>query len=58
MTQELVFLFIGYGVIWLLLFAYLVYVTGRIRSVGDDVQEIREGMAIDAPHGGTGAAGG
>ena len=28
MTQELVFLFIGYAVIWVLLFGYLVFVTG------------------------------
>ena len=56
MTQELLFLFIGYGAVWLLLFGYLVYVTGRIRSVGDDVQEIRE--RLDAQDGGTGAAGG
>ena len=34
MTQELVFLFIGYAVIWVLLFGYLVFVTGRIRRPG------------------------
>ncbi|MCY3912307.1 MAG: CcmD family protein [Chloroflexi bacterium] len=41
MTQELVFLFIGYAVIWVLLFGYLVFVTGRIRSVRDAVHDMR-----------------
>ena len=41
MTQELVFLFIGYAVIWVLLFGYLVFVTGRIRGVRDAVHDVR-----------------
>ena len=42
MTQELVFLFIGYAVIWVLLFGYLVFVTGRIRGVRDAVRDLRQ----------------
>ncbi len=42
MTQELVFLFIGYAVIWVLLFGYLVFVTGRIRGVRDTVHDVRQ----------------
>ena len=42
MTQELVFLLVGYGAVWLLLFGYLVFVTGRIRSVRDAVQDVRQ----------------
>ncbi|MCY3784157.1 MAG: CcmD family protein [Chloroflexi bacterium] len=42
MTQELVYLLIGYGVIWVLLFGYLVFVTGRIRSVQDAVRDMRQ----------------
>ena len=42
MTQELVFLFIGYAVIWVLLFGYLVFVTGRIRGVRDAVHDVRQ----------------
>ena len=41
MTQELVFLFVGYAVIWVLLFGYLVFVTGRIRGVRDAVRDVR-----------------
>lgn len=41
MTQELVYLLIGYGVIWVLLFGYLVFVTGRIRGVRDAVRDMR-----------------
>ena len=41
MTQELVYLLIGYGVIWVLLFGYLVFVTGRIRGVRDAVHDVR-----------------
>ena len=42
MTQELVFLFIGYAVVWVLLFGYLVFVTGRIRGVRDAVRDVRQ----------------
>ncbi len=48
MTRELLFLFIAYGVVWVLLFGYLVYVTGRIRGVRDDVRELREHLEPDS----------
>ena len=42
MTRELLFLFIGYAVVWLVLFGYLVYVTGRIIGLREDIRELRE----------------
>ena len=35
------YLFIGYGVVWVGLFAYLLYVTGRVRGIRDDLIELR-----------------
>lgn len=49
MKQELVFLMIGYGSVWLVLFGYLVYVTGRIRSVRDAIQDLRHELNRDSP---------
>jgi len=49
MKQELVFLMIGYGAVWLVLFGYLVYVTGRIRSVRDAIQDLRHELDRDSP---------
>ncbi len=49
MTRELLFLFIGYGVVWIALFAYLVYVTGRIQSVGDEIKDLRHQLEPEEP---------
>lgn len=46
-AEELVFLMIGYGVIWVVLFGYLVYVTGRIHSVRDAVNDLRHELNAD-----------
>ena len=48
MTQELLFLLIGYGAIWVLLFGYLVYVTSRIRGVRDAVHDLRRELDADS----------
>ncbi len=45
----MLFLFIGYGAVWIGLFAYLVYVSGRIRSVGDDIQDLRHQLESEEP---------
>ncbi len=49
MTNDLLFLFVGYGIVWIGLFGYLVYVTGRIRSVGEDVRELRDQIETQSP---------
>ena len=49
MTRELLFLFIGYGVVWIALFAYLVYVTGLIQNVDDEIKDLRHQLEPDEP---------
>jgi CcmD family protein len=46
MTTELLFLFIGFSVVWLGIFGYLLYVTGRVRSVRDEVHDLRGQMDV------------
>ena len=41
MTNDLLFLFIGFSAVWLGIFGYLVYVTGRVRGVRDELHDIR-----------------
>jgi CcmD family protein len=37
---EMHFLFFGFGVVWLGIFSYLVYLSGRIRSVRDELHSL------------------
>lgn len=54
MTSDLLFLFIGFSAVWLGVFGYLVYVTGRVRSVRDELQDLKG--QLDAPATGPGSA--
>jgi CcmD family protein len=55
MTNDLIFLFIGFSAVWLGIFGYLVYVTGRVRSVRDELHDLKG--QLDAPHAGREAPG-
>lgn len=48
--SDLLYLFIGFSAVWLGIFGYLVYVTGRVRSVRDELHDLRG--QLDAPHAG------
>jgi len=45
--SDLLYLFIGFSAVWLGIFGYLVYVTGRVRNVRDELHDLRG--QIDAP---------
>ena len=47
MTNDLLYLFIGFSAVWLGIFGYLVYITGRVRSVRDELHDLRG--QLDAP---------
>jgi CcmD family protein len=47
MTTELVFLMVGYGVIWVVLFGYLVFITSRIHSVRNAINDLRHELNAD-----------
>ena len=38
--SEMHFLFFGFAVVWLGVFSYLVYLSGRIRSVRDELHSL------------------
>lgn len=48
--SDLLYLFIGFSAVWLGIFGYLVYVTGRVRSVRDELHDLRG--QLDSPHAG------
>ncbi len=50
MTSDLLYLFIGFSAVWVGVFGYLVYVTGRVRSVRDELHDLRG--QLDAPQAG------
>jgi CcmD family protein len=50
MTTDLLFLFVGFSVVWLGIFGYLLYVTGRVRSVSDELRDVRG--QLDLPEAG------
>lgn len=39
----LLYLFIGYGVVWLGIFGYFLYLGARLRAVQRDLKSLREG---------------
>ncbi len=41
MTTDMLYLFFGFGVVWLGVFGYLLYVTGRVRGVRDELHDLR-----------------
>jgi CcmD family protein len=42
------FLFFGFGVVWLGIFSYLLYLSGRIRSVRDELRSLHDQLdAVD-----------
>ncbi|MBM4435753.1 MAG: CcmD family protein [Actinobacteria bacterium] len=45
MMSGLWYLAVGYGVMWLGLFGYLVYVAGRVRAVRDELAEVQRQLA-------------
>ncbi len=50
MTGDLLYLFIGFSAVWLGIFGYLVYVTGRVRGVRDELHDLKG--QLDAPQAG------
>ena len=47
--SEMHFLFFGFGVVWLGVFSYLVYLSGRIRSVRDELHSLSAQLDTAAP---------
>ena len=47
MNRELLFLVVAYGIVWLAMFGYLLYLTGRVRNVGEEVRQLRR--ELDRP---------
>ncbi len=39
--SDLLYLFIGFSAVWIGIFGYLVYVTGRVRNVRDELHDLR-----------------
>ncbi len=46
--QNLPYLFATYGIVWLLLFAYLFVVAGQVRSVRREVDALKERLGEPA----------
>tara|TARA_Y100001001_G_scaffold150874_1_gene161934 strand:- start:349 stop:507 length:159 start_codon:yes stop_codon:yes gene_type:complete len=47
---EMHFLFFGFGVVWLGIFSYLVYLSGRIRSVRDELHSLSTQLDAAEPN--------
>ena len=45
--SDLLYLFLGFSAVWLGVFGYLVYITGRVRGVRDELHDLRG--QLDAP---------
>ncbi len=48
--DNMIYLFAAYAVVWLALFGYLAYVNGQVRSLRDEVRELRQTAASGDEH--------